>query len=67
MKHKRRQEVRITALRERYFPLSNIAGYNLVQDKTTFVMFRGVRGQSKLRRAKESALASCARSSLKFY
>ena len=33
MKYKRHEETRITSLLQRHFPLSNIAGYNLAQDK----------------------------------
>ena len=37
MKYKGHQETRITALLQRHFPLSNIAGYNLAQDKIIYV------------------------------
>ena len=74
MKYKRHEETRITSLLQRHFPLSNIAGYNLAQDKIIYlwdVQRReqriGAEKERKKQLAKEAALASRARRSLNMY
>ena len=37
MKYKGHQETRITALMQRYFPQSNVAGYNHAKDNIIYV------------------------------
>ena len=66
MKYKRHEEFRITCLLLRHFPLSNIAGYDLAQDKIIYLWdVQGVRGRLKQRKkenkrqqVKVAALAS---------
>jgi len=74
MKYKRHEETRITSLLQRHFPLSNIAGYKLAQDKIIYlwdVQRReqriGAEKERKKQLAKEAALASRARRSLNMY
>ena len=71
MKYKGHQEARITALLQRHFPLSNIAGYNLAQDKIIYVWDvqkreRAIKAEKERKNqlAKEAALATCASSNL---
>ena len=74
MKYKRHEETRITSLLQRHFPLSNIAGYNLAQDKIIYLWDVQRREQTieaeKVRKkqlAKEAVLASRASNSLNLY
>ena len=72
MKYKGHQHTRITALLQRHFPLSNIAGYNLAQDKIIYVWDvqrreRAIKAEKERKKqlTKEAALPSRAHSSLK--
>ena len=63
--NKRDEETRITFLLQRHFPLSNIAGYNLVQDNIIYLWDvqrrkRTIEAENdrKKRLEKEAALAS---------
>ena len=74
MKYKGHQETRITALLQRHFPLSNIAGYNLAQDKIIYVWDvqrreRAIKAEKERKKqlTKEAALPSRAHRSLKLY
>ena len=74
MKYKGHQETRITAILQRHFPLSNIAGYNLAQDKIIYVWDvqrreRAIKDEKERKKqlTKEAALPSCAHCSLKLY
>ena len=74
MKYKRHQETRITALLQRHFPLSNIAGNYLAQDKIIYVCEvwrheQAVKAEKERKKqlANKAALALHTNSSLKIY
>ena len=74
MRYKRHEETRITCLLQRHFPLSNIAGYDLAQDKIIYLWDvqrrkRTIEAEKEKKRqqVKEAALASNARRSLNIH
>ena len=74
MKYKRHEESRIISLLQLHFPLPNIAGYNLAQDKIIYLWDIQRREQTieaekerKKQLEKEAALTSLASCCLNLY